>query len=186
MFTTPRNRLFGAVPSSSNLTKLVIQYGGVTIQNDESLWKLNTTLLQIGNVTIPESNELMFCLSGMDHRDCFSTQSSIVKSLIVSIPSIGNYSVRVFTDAISGFLETKEGFSILSVSSNRSFISECHFVADATATVSPTTPRTVSSSPSPTAQFSASAMDEQTDTVANSRAFRGTVAPLRVRNRPKR
>jgi hypothetical protein len=186
VFATSGNRLFGVSPSSSALFDLAIVYESVTVQNNEPFSKLNATFLQIGNLTIPRSSHWTFCVSGMGHNDCFLTRSSIVKSLVMRVPSAGNYLVKAFNDVTSGFLETSEGISILSVSSNRSFISECHFVADATSTVSPTTPRTVSSSPSPTAQFSASGRDEQTDRVADSTAFRGTIAPLRLRNRPKR
>jgi hypothetical protein len=185
IFITPRNRLFGAVLSSSNLMKLVIVYEDGVIQNNKPLLKLNATLLQIGNLTIPELNELMFCLFDMDHHDCFSIGSSIAESLIANASFVGNYSVKVFNEAMCGFLERREGVSILSVSSNRSFILECHFVADATSNPSQMTSRTVSSSQSLIAQFSASARDEQTGTFAASRAFRARIAPLRLRKRRK-
>jgi hypothetical protein len=159
--------LFGVDPSSSNFVKLVILYESVTMENTESLSKLNTTFLQIGNLTVPPSDDWMFCVSGVGYDDCFAARSSIMKSLIVSLPSLGNYSMKAFNDAVSGFLETREGVSIFSVASNRSFIAECYFVPIAT----------VSASPRPTVQFSASGVHRQTGAVADFTAFRATAGP---------
>jgi hypothetical protein len=168
MFITPRNRLFGVSPSNSNLFKLVILYESLTNQPQESLWKLNATFLQIGNLTIPQSNDWIFCVSDVGHNDCFPMRSSVVKSLIVSVPSVGNYSIRAFNNATSGFLETEEGVSILSVALNYSFFSKCHFVPDATATVAP--------SGSPSAEFHPSDKHKQTSPAVNPAAFEETAA----------
>jgi hypothetical protein len=43
LFTTPRNRLFGASPSRSDLSNFVIVYGDVTTQGSEPLSGLNAT-----------------------------------------------------------------------------------------------------------------------------------------------
>jgi hypothetical protein len=152
----------------------------ITEQNNEPLSELDMILLQIGNLTVPRSNDWTFCISGMDHDDCFATESPRVKSMIVSIPSLGNYSMKAFNDATSGFLETGEGISIVSVASNRSFIKECHFVPDATAiatvAASPTIPKTISSSLSPTAPFTVTYVNGETGTIADSASFRETIA----------
>jgi hypothetical protein len=128
LITTPRNRLFGISPSSSDFLNLVIVYWNVTSEESELLSKLNTTLLQIGNVTIPQSSDWMVCVSGVDQEECHQTGSSVVKSLIVSIPSEGNYSMKMYSDVSSGVLETEKGVSIFVIASARSFVSEAHFL----------------------------------------------------------
>jgi hypothetical protein len=90
VFRTSRNRLFGVSPSSSNLSDLVIVYGTVTTQENEPLSELNATLLQIGNVTAPRSSDWTVCISNESREACYVTHSSLVQSLIVSVPSQGN------------------------------------------------------------------------------------------------
>jgi hypothetical protein len=116
--------LFGVSPSTSTLVNLVIVYGNVTNPENEPLSQLNVTLLQIGNVTAPLSNGWTICVSGTGHEDCYVSRSSLVRSLIVAIPRQGDYSVRMFSDSASGFLETKEGISLFSVASTRSFVEQ--------------------------------------------------------------
>jgi hypothetical protein len=122
IFITSRNRLFGVSPSSSNLLNLVIVYLNVTNEENGPLLKLNGTLLEIGNVTIPLSSYWMLCMSGVGCEDWDETGSSSVKSLIVSIPSEGNYSVKMFCDVRTGLLETEQNVSIFTVSLARSFV----------------------------------------------------------------
>jgi hypothetical protein len=119
-------------PFRSGLLNLVIVYENVTKENQEPLSRLDQTFIQIGNLTIPRSNRWMFCVSGINHHDCFITGTSNVKSLIVNVPSIGNYSMTGFSDSSDGIFETLNGNSILSVERNQSFIPECHFVPFAT------------------------------------------------------
>jgi hypothetical protein len=175
VFATPRNRPFGADLWIFNLSKFVILYEDVTIENTEPFWRLNTTLSQIGNLTVPRSNDRMFCVSGEGHSDCFSSRSLIVKSLIVNVPSVGNSSMKVFNDATSGFLKKAEGVSIPSVFSNRSFVAECHFVADATATA--IAGATATASETAITQFSASGQYVPTGAATDPTAFRRTATP---------
>jgi hypothetical protein len=67
-------------------------------------------------------------MSGVGSEDCDQTGSSVVKNLIVSTPSEGNYSVKMFCDVRSSLLETEQNVSIFTVSLARSFVSEGHFV----------------------------------------------------------
>jgi hypothetical protein len=128
VFTTPRNRLFGVSPSSSGSLNLVIVYGNVTMQGSEPISKLNATFLQIGKVTAPLSNDWTVCTSGGNREACYATHSPVVRSLLVSIPSQGNYSSRMFSDALSGFLERDGSQSTFVVAGTRSFVASAHFV----------------------------------------------------------
>jgi hypothetical protein len=128
IFTTPRNRLFGVSPSCSGLLNLVIVYENVTTAGSELLSNLNATFLQIGNITAPLSNDWTVCISGENHEACYVTHSSVVKSLIVSIPSQGNYSFKMSSDALSGVLERDGGLSSFIVAGTRSFVADAHFV----------------------------------------------------------
>jgi hypothetical protein len=127
LFRTPRNRLFGVSPSSSAFLNLMIAYWNVTNEENEPLSMLNTTLLQIGNVAIPQSSDWMVCVSGICREDCSQAGSSVVNSLIVSVPSEGSYSVKMCSEVSSGLLETEKGVSVFAVASTRSFVSEAHF-----------------------------------------------------------
>jgi hypothetical protein len=134
LFVTPRDRLFGVSPTSSDLLNLVIVYGDVTNEESEPLSKLNATLVQIGNVTSPHLNDWMVCVSGDGYEDCHETGSPVVQSLIVSVPPAGNYLVKMSSNGTSGFLEREEGVSTFTVASNHSFVSEARFVPFATQT----------------------------------------------------
>jgi hypothetical protein len=134
VFTTPRNRLFGVSPSSSGLLNSVIVSGNVTTQGSEPLSNLNATFLQIGNITVPLSNDRTICISGSGYEHCYPTRSAVMKSLIVTVPHEGNYSIEVVTDAVSGRLETTEHVSSFVVSSRNPFLAEAVFIPVATAT----------------------------------------------------
>jgi hypothetical protein len=128
IFRTDRDPLFGVAPSRLNLPNFVITYGTVTKPEREPLSGLNVTFLQIGNVTAGQSSDGLLCVRGAIRKDCSQTRSSVMKSLIVSVPWEGNYSVELFGDAISGFLESQEGVSLFSVTSAHSFVADAHFV----------------------------------------------------------
>jgi hypothetical protein len=72
----------------------VILYKNVTKQESEPLSTMDTILLQIGNLTIPPSSDWTLCISGLNHDDCFTTGASPLKSLLVSVPSIGTKYMR--------------------------------------------------------------------------------------------
>jgi hypothetical protein len=90
VFTTSYNRLFDVDPSSSELLKLMVRYEDVTKENSESLSRVSTTFLQSGNVTFPPFRHWMCWISCMGQDDCFAPGLSIVKRLIVSLPSLAN------------------------------------------------------------------------------------------------
>jgi hypothetical protein len=159
VFTTPRNRLFGVGPSSSGLLNLVIVYGNVTTQGSEPLSNLKATFLQIGNITVPLSNDWTICVSGSGYEHCSLTRSAVMKSLIVTVPLEGNYSIEVVSDAESGRLETTEHVSSFVVSSPNSFVAESVFIpflATATPHASATSHATASPAATHTGSFTIS------------------------------
>jgi hypothetical protein len=153
IFTTPRNQLFGVSPSSSGLLNLLVMYEIVTTQWSESLSQLNVSLLQIGNITAPESRDWKLCICGECQQECYLTQSSVVKSLIVSVGSKGNHSVKMLGHEISGFLKTNESVSSFAVVSSRSFFAEATFVQFAASWASPHATATACPLARPTGPF---------------------------------
>jgi hypothetical protein len=143
IFATPRNRLFGVSPSSSTLFKMMIMYGDVTRQGHEPVSKLNATFLQIENITAPLSKDWLFSVCGAGPEDCYQSRSTNVKSIIVTLPWQGNYSVKMFHETISGFLESEKDVSIFDVGSDHLFVPDAYFVPFG-ATLSPTSTFTVS------------------------------------------
>jgi hypothetical protein len=88
--TAQRSRSFGVSPLYCNLFSLVIGYGSVTTQENELLPGLNARPLPIGNVMAPLSSDWKVCISGKSRESRRATRSSVVKSVIVSVPSEGN------------------------------------------------------------------------------------------------
>jgi hypothetical protein len=96
MITTAQNRIFGVNPFREGSLNLSFVYENVTSAGSEPLSLLNLRFLQIGNVSLPISNFWRFCVSGIGHENCIDVESTAVKSLLFSVPSEGNYSIRAF------------------------------------------------------------------------------------------
>jgi hypothetical protein len=126
--TTPQNRVFGGTPIRQSSLNLSIVYENVTSADSEPLWLLNSTFLQIGNVSLPNSDFWNFCISGIDPKYCIHIESRKVKSLLFSVPSQGSYSIRASNEVLIGFIEADSGLSSFNVWSNFSFIPEGYFV----------------------------------------------------------
>jgi hypothetical protein len=158
-FETPRNRLFGVSPLREGSLNLTLLYGSVTSNGDEPLSLLNGIFLQIGNVSLPasepESESWSFCVSSVDHEHCIGIVSNEVKSVIVSVPSANNYSMKGFCGDVSGFFEIHQSLSVFEVVPDSSFFTSAYFVFSSTAepTASATT---ADASPTPTAHFTVS------------------------------
>jgi hypothetical protein len=105
-----------------------IFYEQTTSQDSEPLWLLNSTFLQIGNVSAPTSDFWRFSVSGNGQEEVFDIESTEVKSLIVSVPSQGHYSIRALRSGSDGFFETDAGLWSFDVSSNFSFVPSAHFM----------------------------------------------------------
>jgi hypothetical protein len=106
----------------------------------EPLSFLNSPFLQIGNISLPRAAFWTFCIGSDSDEECFRSWSGEVMSVIVSVPSLNNYNVKVMSDCMTGFLETTTGVSTFEVGSNLSFFEDAHFVASniATATAAQT------------------------------------------------
>jgi hypothetical protein len=129
VFTTESNRLFCASPSRFGPFNLVILYGRTTEKNTEPLSGLNGTFLHIGNVSLPNTLIWTFCIASSGSDRCFSSQSSSVRSIIVSVPEPDNYSVFLSSDGMHWRLETVEGNSLFEVGSDSSFIASANFAS---------------------------------------------------------
>jgi hypothetical protein len=105
--TTPQNRVFGVNPLRQGSLNLNIIYENVTSADSEPLWLLNSTFLQIGNVSLPNSDFRRFCISGIGYENCIDIESTEVKSLLFSVPSEGNYSIRTWNEGLIGLNETE-------------------------------------------------------------------------------
>jgi hypothetical protein len=120
--------LFRTSPSSSGSLNLTILFGDVTLEDVEPLTGLSATFLQIGNLSFPGVPSWTFCVSGVGHEHRIDAQSSNVRSMIVTVPSGGTYSITAFSGATAGFLTTDEGNPSFEVAANGSFFPEGHFV----------------------------------------------------------
>jgi hypothetical protein len=151
-FETPRNRLFGVSPLRKGSLNLTLLYWSVTSNGGEPLSFLNGIFLQIGNANFPasESWDRSFCVSGVDHEYCSGIVSNEVKSLIVSVPSANNYSMKAVGGGVSGFFEIHPSLSVFEVLSDSSFFANAYFVFSSTA--EPTASATAAI-PTPTAHF---------------------------------
>jgi hypothetical protein len=128
VFETRHDQLFGTTPLSLDSLNLTILYEVVRVRNRESFSGLKAIFLQIGHLSLPRSGDWMFCICGMDYEHCITRQSSKVKSMIVIVPSVGSSWIIGFSDRISGFIETDECWSVLTVGSNLSFVGNGRFV----------------------------------------------------------
>jgi hypothetical protein len=102
MITTSHNRVFGVSPLREGYLNLTLAYEKLTSRGSEPLWLLNSTFVQIGNISLPISNFWKFCVSGIDYENCIDIESTKVKSLIFSVPSQGDYSIQTLNN---GFRE---------------------------------------------------------------------------------
>jgi hypothetical protein len=123
------------------------------VNGDEPVSFLNATFLQIGNVSFPASasESCSFCVSSVDHEHCSGIVSNEVKSVIMSVPSAANYSVKGFWGGVSGFYEVHPSLSVFEVVSDSSFFPNAYFVFSSTAE-----PTASAAIPTPTAHFTVS------------------------------
>jgi hypothetical protein len=136
IFGTEGARLFGVSPSREGRLYLAILYGSATSRESEPLSSVDAPILQIGNVSFHppmdgDSVGWTFCVSGADAGNCIAApfpEVREVKSVILSIPSLGSYSIRALLDGSARVLETPDEGSLLTVSSNFSFIPVARFV----------------------------------------------------------
>jgi hypothetical protein len=125
--STPLKCVVGENPFREGSLNLSIAYENATSAGLEQLWGLNSTVLQIGNVSLPDSNFWTFCISAIGYENCFDIKSTKVKSLLFSVPFQGSYSIRAFKEGSMGFIGTEACLWPFDVSSNFSFIPSAKF-----------------------------------------------------------
>jgi hypothetical protein len=128
LFVTEGSRLFNVSSYLSNDADLAILFRSETEANVEPLENLTQTLLHIGNLELPVETLWSFCVSGADFKRCFGNESTRIKSMIVSVPSIGSYSIEAFGAGLAGLLEDSTGSSKFEVDSRNTFIANARFV----------------------------------------------------------
>jgi hypothetical protein len=106
MFRTKTDRLFAVSPAVRGLLNCTIMYGGVTTAGREGLRLLNGILLERGNVSLGEGDSWRFCISRVSEASdqCLETESAHGQSIVVTVPSEGNYSISAFDGSVSGLL----------------------------------------------------------------------------------
>jgi hypothetical protein len=87
--------------------------------------------LQIANLSLPHGR-CEFCILSAASTRCFRTESTIVRSLIVSVPSEGGYSIRARAEDFAGFLAIADNEWSFGVGSNGVTVSDAYFVTERT------------------------------------------------------
>jgi hypothetical protein len=146
VFTMAHNRIFATTPHELGQVFMAILYDVVTTENIEPLSGADHPFLQIGNVSLPVSTPWLFCVSAVDGLGsewCFDSGASVVRSILVSISNVGNYSIGAASRSFQGFLERFDGspfFEILSIST---FVDEARFQFFRTLSATPAASRTM-------------------------------------------
>jgi hypothetical protein len=135
VFVTPRAPLFGVRPLHQGKLNLTLVYQTAMADKTELLPNSPAIFLQILNLTLPPGR-CEFCIFSAASTRWFGTEPTIVRSLIVSVPSEGNYSIRARAEDFTGFLAIAHDDFAFDVASNSSIVSDAYFVADATRTAS--------------------------------------------------
>jgi hypothetical protein len=153
IFVTHHAPLFGVRPLHEGELNLTLVYETAMADKAELLPNPPAIFLQIRNLSLPHGR-CEFCISGAASARCFGTESTIVRSLIVSVPSQGSYSMRARAEDFSGFLAIAVDDLSFDVASNGLNVSAAYFVADRTRT-RPASP-TVAATATPTSPFTLS------------------------------
>jgi hypothetical protein len=131
IFVTPRAPLFGVRPHHRGELNLTVVYE-TPMAGKTELLPSSAIFLQIHNLSLPHGR-CEFCILSAASARCFGTESTIVGSLIVSVPSEGNYSIRVRAEDFAGFLAIADDDFSFGVGSNGVTVSYAYFVAERTA-----------------------------------------------------
>jgi hypothetical protein len=143
IFVTQRAPLFGVNPLHQGELNLTLMYGTVMADKAELL-PSSATFLQIDNLSLPHGS-WEFCISGAASTRCFDTESTIVRSLIMSVPSQGSYSIRARAEDFAGFLAIADDNFAFNVAPTGVIVPHAYFVADRISTRTRTS--TISASP---------------------------------------
>jgi hypothetical protein len=131
-FATRGTQLFRNTLSVEGTLNLAIFYGSVTTGLEESLADLGGLFLQIGNVSLPSmGGRWTFCVRGGGPSQCFATEATEVKSVVVSVPSADSYSMWAHRRFKSVLITNTTGGKF-EVSTSSSFFDEAALLAGAT------------------------------------------------------
>jgi hypothetical protein len=125
---TTYDRVFGVPPLRQGSLNLSLVYGGESGPGFEPLGLLNSAFVQIGNITLPNSEFRRFCLSQTGAENCIDIQPMEVRGLIFSVPLSGVYSIQAMNENLTGFIERKGHLHEFHVFPNLFYIPEAHFI----------------------------------------------------------
>jgi hypothetical protein len=125
-------KVFGVSPSSAGSLNLTLLYAKTTTAGTEALSGLGLRYLHFPSLSLPASRPWFFCLSGESEERCFGVESADVASAIVSVPSLGSYSVKAWRDGAPGFLQVQGGSSVFQVTADSTVVTGAVFVPAAT------------------------------------------------------
>jgi hypothetical protein len=131
IFVTQHAPLFGVIPHHQGELNLTLVYETAMGDKAERL-PGSSIFFQIRNLSLPHGG-CEFCISGAAGTRCFGTESTIVRSLIVSVPSEGIYSIRARAEDFAGFLAVADDYFSFGVGSDGVIVSYAYFVADRSA-----------------------------------------------------
>jgi hypothetical protein len=130
-FATRGTQLFSKTPSVEGTLNLAIFYGSVTTELEDSLSNLGALFLQIGNVSLPSmGGRWTFCVRGGGPSQCFATEATEVKSVVVSVPSADSYSMWAHRRFKSVLITNTTGGKF-DVSTSSSFFDEAAWLLEA-------------------------------------------------------
>jgi hypothetical protein len=134
VFVTQRAPRFGVTPYHQGELNLTLVYETAMADKAELL-PSSVIFLQIHNISMPDGR-CEFCILSAASTSCFRTESTIARSLIVSLPSEGNYSIRARAEDFAGFLAIADDCFSFGVGSNGVTVSDAYFVSESTRTIS--------------------------------------------------
>jgi hypothetical protein len=127
--------LFAETSVTADSFSLAVLYENITSSSDPGLRELPGNWLEIGNLSYPGEPRWTLCIAKNERRRCFDMDfpgADRAKSLAISIPSDGNYSLTAFSDRMSGRFITSSHNGSFEVTPFQSFIPTVQFIPDAT------------------------------------------------------
>jgi hypothetical protein len=129
-FATRGTQLFSKTLSVEGTLNLAIFYGSLTTGLEESLSDLDVLFLQIGNLSLPSMGvRWTLCVRGGGPSQCFATEATDVKSLVVSVPSADSYAMWAHRRFKSVLITNTTG-GRFEVSTSSSFFADAEFILE--------------------------------------------------------
>jgi hypothetical protein len=118
---------------------LNILYRHVTSEGSERLSLLDSRFVHVGQLDLADSQlrSLTFCIRGTTFERCFLDYPLPIRSFLLSVPVVGNYSFPASALGISDQFEDSNGRTVFSLDSKYSFIDVFRFDHFPAPTISP-------------------------------------------------